>query len=116
MDFKSLLCLARRSKILLNVHRDDAPYLEWQRIVNIGILQKGLVISESSDLSAVLVPNLHYVEAPLNAVAALCEHYLAKTELAEQLVSAAYDDFITRCRLDDVLRALLSNVLVHDKS
>lgn len=107
LDFSSLQGLARRSKIVLNVHRDEAPYLEWQRIANVGIIQRALVISETSQSGAMLVPNLHYVDAPLYALTELCEHYMAHPDLAESTAGLAYVDFSRRCRLEDVLRALL---------
>ncbi len=38
VDFATFVALVKRSKILLNIHRDDVPYLEWQRIVTLGIM------------------------------------------------------------------------------
>ena len=51
IDFSSFIGLVRRSKILLNVHRDNIPYFESQRITTLGLMQKTLVISEQCQRS-----------------------------------------------------------------
>lgn len=57
IDTATFVALARRSKVLLNVHRDDAPFWEWQRIVWRGLWQRALVVTEPTGIT------VHGVEA-----------------------------------------------------
>lgn len=47
----AFVALARRAKVLLNVHRDDAPFWEWQRIVWRGLWQRTLVVTEQTGMA-----------------------------------------------------------------
>jgi hypothetical protein len=70
------VALARRSKILLNLHRDDTPYFEWQRIVWRGLWQRALVVTEPSGIVPGLVPGRDYVEVPVEGMAAMLHQLL----------------------------------------
>ena len=48
IDSATFVALARQSKILLNLHRDDTAFWEWQRIVWRGLWQRALVVTEAT--------------------------------------------------------------------
>jgi hypothetical protein len=73
---RAFAALAQRSKIVLNIHRDDAPYFEWQRIVQYGLLQNACVVTERSTRVPGLEPGRHYFEDDLDALPALIEWLL----------------------------------------
>ncbi len=54
LDSRDMADLCRRSKIVLNIHRDELPYCEWHRIVFHAMRQEALVVSEPM----MTVPNL----------------------------------------------------------
>ena len=53
--------ISRRSKILLNIHRDEMPYFEWHRIVFHGLWQQTLVVTEPSYDIPGLMPGEHFI-------------------------------------------------------
>ena len=103
IDFSSFVGLARRSKILLNVHRDNVPYLESQRIMTLGIMQKTLVVSESCQPSPWVKANSDYLEGPLEALPALCEFALTHLEIAEDLTERAYTKLKTTYPMAEIV-------------
>jgi hypothetical protein len=102
--------LIRRSKIVLNVHRDEHPYLEWQRVVTLGILQKTLVVSDHCQKSPVIEANVDYVDGPLEALPALCEYYLSDPERARQFAEGAYARLREGYPMSRILRRLLAHL------
>jgi hypothetical protein len=76
IDTAHAVALARRSKILLNLHRDETPYFEWQRIVWRGLWQRTLVVTEPSGEVPPLVAGRDYVEAPVEEIAAALRQIL----------------------------------------
>lgn len=80
IGFQDLLGLARRSKVILNIHRDADQYLEWQRIVNIGVFSDAIVVSETCDSNPVLKPAYHYIDTPLDAMLDNVEQILSNPE------------------------------------
>src|SRR5262249_19058628 len=70
MNTPTVMGLVQRSKILLNIHRDEDLYFEWQRIVMQGIWQKALVISEPCSPAPPFRPGIDYIEAPLEDIPA----------------------------------------------
>ncbi len=89
MDFNDMIGLARRSKIVLNIHRDMEPYFEWQRIVNLGIHQGALVISERCPYNPVVKPGVDFVDCFLEDIPWLCEYYLSHEGVAEEFSKKA---------------------------
>lgn len=57
--------LCRRSKIVLNVHRDDLSYCEWHRVVFHGMRHGALVLSEPMMRVPVFAPGRDYLVAEL---------------------------------------------------
>ena len=72
--------LSQRSKILLNIHRNEAAYFEWHRIMIRGLWQKALVVSEPSPLPPGLKPGEHLMEAPLEEIPELLNWLLETPE------------------------------------
>src|ERR1035441_2785343 len=103
VDFATMTALVKRSKILLNIHRDDAPYLEWQRIVTLGIIQRTLVVTDHCNPNPCLTPNLDYLEGTLDALPMLCDLALSNSAVAERFASGAYDRLIEAYPMDQVL-------------
>jgi hypothetical protein len=68
---RAFTALAQRSKIVLNIHRDEVPYFEWQRIIQYGLLQKACVVTERSTRVPGLEPGRHYFEDDLDKLPAL---------------------------------------------
>ena len=72
IDSATFVALARQSKILLNLHRDDTAFWEWQRIVWRGLWQRALVVTEDT---GTVVPPLVAGEDFIEVAA----HQMAKT-------------------------------------
>ncbi|MFN3918913.1 MAG: class I SAM-dependent methyltransferase [Methylohalobius sp.] len=108
LDFAALSGLIRRAKIVLNIHRDEHPYLEWQRIVNLGILQQTLVLSEHCDFCPALHANRDYLDLPQDLIPTVCTHYLAHPEEAERFALEAFTRLQTELAMDKVLARLFS--------
>ncbi len=110
MDTRTMLGLAQRSKILLNVHQGNDKYFEWHRIVIHGIWQKTLVISEPCGAAPPFKPGRDYIEAPLEEIPALVTHYLSSAEgrrEAERIVQQGYNTLIHECRAEQTMRSLV---------
>ncbi|NJM56873.1 MAG: hypothetical protein HC857_04740, partial [Synechococcales cyanobacterium RU_4_20] len=69
LNTEAVIGLSRRSKILLNVHRDELPYFEWHRIVFHGLWQNTLVVTEACHDVPGLEPNVHFVSCSLEEMA-----------------------------------------------
>ena len=70
--------VAFHSKIALNIHRDEFGFLEWHRIVKLGMEAGALVVSEPCLPSPDLEPNVHYFEESGRHIQNLVE-WLIKT-------------------------------------
>ena len=68
--------IARRSKILLNLHRNDEPYFEWHRIVLMGLWHSTLVVTEPVTQSAPFVAGRDFVEAKASEMGRVMEYHL----------------------------------------
>lgn len=84
--------LARQSKVLLNIHRDQHRYFEWQRLVMVGMANGCLVISDATPDSGVFRAGEHYVESEVHGLPGLLTFYLSEKSsipLAEQMIDRA---------------------------
>ena len=72
--------LSQRSKILLNIHRNEAAYFEWHRIMIRGLWQQALVVSEPSPLPPGLKAGEHFMEAPLSEIPEMLDWILNSSD------------------------------------
>ena len=66
MTTQAVIGISGRSKILLNVHRDEFPYFEWARMVFHGFWQRTLVLTEPCLPAPGFVAGEHYLECSLS--------------------------------------------------
>lgn len=107
IDFNQLVGLAMRSKIVLNIHRDVETYFEWQRIVNVGVFSRALVISETCESNPFIIPNLHYLDVPLDLIPDFCVEFLRDEVKADQFAQRAFDRLSNDLILKDKLVRIL---------
>jgi hypothetical protein len=79
-----------RSKVLLNLHRDEQPYFEWQRVIE-AIANGCVVVSEHSLEFEPLVPGVHFVSATPDSVAHAVAALLEDGERLPAIRHAAYE-------------------------
>ena len=99
------LGLARRAKIVLNIHRRDEPYFEWHRAVLHGLAQGALVISEPATASPPLRPGRDFVTAPLGEFPATIRRYLSSPRAAAAIAARGLRTYRRSCRLPAILGA-----------
>ena len=115
MDTPTVMGLAQRSRILLNIHHGSDIYFEWHRIVIEGIWQRALVISEPCGVAPPFTPGLDFIEAPLEEIPAAIDYHLSTAEgrhEAERIVEHAFRTLTESCRLAHALRKLI--LALHD--
>jgi hypothetical protein len=99
--------LSQRSKIVINVHRDREQYFEWHRIVQMGIWQRALVLTETVPETPPFVAGRDYVQATLEEMPGLIEYYLQDPrgiEEAERIRNSGYEQLKSRCDLPGFLK------------
>ncbi len=62
LSSSDVAAICRRAKILINIHQQPMNYFEWHRIVNIGIQNGCVVLTEETEAIPGLVPGEHYIE------------------------------------------------------
>ncbi|MDX6769542.1 MAG: hypothetical protein SF051_08425 [Elusimicrobiota bacterium] len=103
---RAALRLARRAKVVLNVHRRAADYFEWHRAVVHGIGQGALVLSEPCGPSAPLRPGRDFATAPLADFPETLRGFLttaAGRARAARMAARGLRTLKTRCRLAPAL-------------
>jgi hypothetical protein len=114
MNTSTVVGLVQRSKILLNIHRDNDRYFESHRIVMHGIWQKALVISEPCSPAPPFRPGIDYIEAPLEEIPRQIEYYLSNPvgrRDAQDIADQGYRTLSRDCQFANVLRPLLAECL-----
>ncbi len=53
--------VARNSRVLLNIHRDEFPYFEWHRLVYQGMVNGCTIVSEPCFANPEYKPGVHYL-------------------------------------------------------
>jgi hypothetical protein len=113
------------SKLLLNIHRDrsasatsDAshpPYFEWARAVE-AMAAGCVVISEPSDGSSPLVAGTHFVEAPIEEMAAAIHDLLSdpgrRAAIAQHAQQITFGELALANSLAPLLGRIEENVLL----
>lgn len=93
------------TKILLNIHRSELGYLEWQRMV--GAMANGcVVLTEHSVGIDPLVPGAHYVSASLEDFPAVIDGLLRDHHRLFGIRHGAYEFLRERFRLSDSITVL----------
>ena len=93
LETSAVVGLSRRSKILLNVHRDDLPYFEWHRMIFHGLWQNTLVVTEPCHAVPGLVAGEHFIECSLSDMADKIKWLLSDPEgqiVAERVRQAGH--------------------------
>jgi hypothetical protein len=119
MDTPTVMGLVQRAKVLLNIHRDEDLYFEWQRIVLQGMWQRTLVLSEPCSPAPPFRPNIEYVEAALAEIPAKLDYYLSDPHGQAEAQAVANEGFRTlarECRMGDVLQALVSPLVLASRA
>ena len=81
--------LLGRTKLLLNVHQDDLPYLEWLRFVE-GVLCGAVVVSEHSTYTQPFEPGTHFVSGSPQSLGLLVDALLDDEERRLAMQAEAY--------------------------
>jgi hypothetical protein len=103
--------LARRSKILLNLHQSENLFFEWHRIVLQGIWQRAVVVTEPVSPQPFFIPGKHFFECPLDGIPDLLMWLLETEEgraAARAVRERAYEHLVSQVRLDAALLDLFS--------
>jgi hypothetical protein len=82
------LDLLADSRLLLNLHRDDRPYFEWQRVLE-AVHCGALVVSEHSTDVAPLVPGEHFLSGDLHSLHHLAARVLRDEDFRASMSAAA---------------------------
>lgn len=72
--------LASRTKIMLNIHRDNVNYFEWHRIVLTGVANGSVVVTEACHSNQYLKAGIHYLECSLEDMGDYLEFLLESDE------------------------------------
>jgi hypothetical protein len=125
LDTASVVGLSQRSKILLNIHRADDVYFEWQRIVLHGIWQKTLVVSEECSVAPPFRAGIDFVAATIDDLPDTLCYYLTDPRgrrEAQEIAENGHETLVRECRMSRFLKTLLSRhalegaVLAHFES
>lgn len=82
--------LLANSKVLLNVHQQRLPYLEWHRILS-AVLNGCVVLTEHSLMTEPFEPGRHFISARADDLPLVLEALLADPARLEAVRRAAYD-------------------------
>lgn len=89
LDANDSIALCQRSKIFLNIHRDNFEYFEWHRICMIGFLSGSLVLTEPVFKVPEFRSGVHYLECTLEQMPEKIDWLLNTEEGREQLSQIA---------------------------
>lgn len=113
MDVVAAAGISRRSKILLNIHRDEFRYFEWHRMALQGFWQKTLVVTEPCYEVPGLQPDVHYLSCKLQEMPSLIEWLLHTDEgrqRADSVRLRAFEALSTQFVLSQYLRPLVHHI------
>lgn len=81
--------IARHSRLLINVHRDEFPYFEWHRIVDQAMINGCVAVSEPCFLTPEFQPGIHYLEEETHRLVALAEWALNDADGRDMMAAIA---------------------------
>lgn len=97
------------SRVILNVHRNTLPYMEWHRVI--GALLNGCVLLSEHSLGVEpLVPGEHFVSARYEDLPDVLEGMLADPGRVERIRHAAYDLVCEQMSLDRTADGLVAAI------
>ncbi len=102
--------LLARSRILLNVHRDEIAYFEWVRAIE-AIANGAVLLTEPSMGAEPLEPMVHMVVSDGPLLAAHVTALLADEGLRAKIARNAYDFVRSELQLSDMLTATVVDPL-----
>ena len=111
LDTAAVTGLSRRSKILLNIHRDALPYFEWHRIIFHGLWQNTLVVTEPCHDIPGLIAGEHFIECPLPEMEERISWLLLSPEgqsVAERVRQSGYQALRSKFRSVEIMTTALS--------
>lgn len=82
--------LLANSKLLLNIHQQTLPYLEWHRILS-AVLNGCVVVTEHSLMTEPFEPGEHFISARPEDLPLVLEALLGEPERIEAIRQRAYD-------------------------
>jgi hypothetical protein len=101
--------LLASSRVVLNVHQDELPHLEWIRILE-AVSNGCLVITEPSAEHRPLVPGRHMVAAPADLLGAYALSVLGDEPLRAEIAASAYDFVRSRMALTTQLEPICAHL------
>lgn len=116
LDSEIAAGISRRSKILLNIHRDEFPYFSWHRLAFQGFWQNTLIVTEACHQIPGLVPGEHYIACSQTDMARTVRELLHTSDgqaKAERIRQAGYTTFRKKF---DALKLIRKAVHILDKS
>lgn len=118
LDAPQRTALLARSRVLVNIHRGDADYFEWVRLLD-AMANGCVVVSEPSADLAPLVPGVHLLEAApdqvVSVAAALLSDEPERRRIADAARTLLRDDLRLDRLLDDTLARLDPSPAVDDR-
>jgi hypothetical protein len=101
--------LLANTRILLNVHQAERPYMEWHRIIGAAI-NGCVVLSEHSLAAEPFIPGEHFVSANYEHIPGVLAALLDDPDRLHQIGHAAYNLLREEMPIDDTVDVLLWGV------
>ncbi|NTU73226.1 hypothetical protein HGB07_03590 [Candidatus Roizmanbacteria bacterium] len=88
----TLYTIARNSKLILNIHSISGEYLDWVNMVERGMMNRSLVITEPIGNQGIVEKDIDYIEAEEDEIADAIDYFLTPSGLreAEAIAASAY--------------------------
>ena len=98
--------LLARSRVLLNVHQEDRPYMEWHRIIGAAI-NGCVVLSEHSLATEPFVPGEHFISTGFDHTPSVLAGLLEDPERIARIRRNAYELLREQMPIDNAVDVLL---------
>ncbi len=116
LDSRDMADLCSRSKILLNVHRDETPYFEWHRIVLKGIWNGAVVVTEPVLPVPGFTAGEDYLECEMPALQDVLRRLLRTQKGAEEaarISNRARKKLVRQFRMQEIV-ACAARLMCHE--
>jgi hypothetical protein len=98
--------LTRQAKTILNIHRSELGYMEWQRVL--GAMANGcVVVTEHSLGYEPFTPGVHFVSAHFDDLALAVDAILADPDRLQAMRRSAYDFLREQLPMDGAVAGLM---------